>query len=324
MSKPQKSRFALAMTASAWLFLGTGPAVPATVSAHGRPAHLIAELGSATGSTIGPDGALYVTQGASGQIFRIDPKTRKVKTFATGLPPAVIGLGGVMDVAFIGQTAYALVTLVGPDVGGSNIVGIYRRDGPNNWSVLADIGAFAIANPPRTPFDVPTGLQFALDVYQGGFLVTDGHHNRVLRVTLSGAISEFEQFDNIVPTGLTVAGDWVYLAQAGPIPHAPENGKIFLLRPPGSAREVASGASLLVDVELRGRGGLYALSQGKFPPDGAPAEPALPDTGALLRVNWDGSFAVVAGGLDRPVSLEFIRGDAYVVTLGGEVWAIAF
>jgi hypothetical protein len=93
---------------------------------------------------------------------------------------------------------------------------------------------------------------------------------------------------------------------------------------PAPRAEVASGASLLVDVELRGRGGLYALSQGEFPPDGAPATPALPDTGALLKVNWDGGFSVVADGLDRPVSLEFIRGDAYVVTLGGEVRAIAF
>ena len=91
-----------------------------------------------------------------------------------------------MDVAFIGKTAYVLVTLVGPDVGGDDVVGIYRVDGPDSFTVIADIGAFALANPPSTPFDVPTGLQFALDIYRGGFLVTDGHHNRVLQVTLDG------------------------------------------------------------------------------------------------------------------------------------------
>ena len=30
----------------------------------------------------------------------------------------------------------------------------------------------------------------------------------------------------------------------------------------------------------------------------------------------------VAGGLDRPTSLEFIRNSAYVVTLTGEIWTI--
>ena len=34
----------------------------------------------------------------------------------------------------------------------------------------------------HTDFFVPTGVQYALEPYRGGFLVTDGHHNRVLRV----------------------------------------------------------------------------------------------------------------------------------------------
>jgi hypothetical protein len=122
-----------------------------------------------------------------------------------------------------------------------------RIQAPVSIEPIADIGAFALSNPPRTPFDVPTGLQFALDVYRGGFLVTYGHHNRVLRVTLDGTIEEFARFDNIVPTGLAVLGGWVLMA-----------------------REVASGASLLVDDEF-GPGALYALSQGEFPAGGAPA-----------------------------------------------------
>jgi len=89
-------------------------------------------------------------------------------------------------VAFIGQTAYVLITLVGPDVGGGNTVGLYRVDGPTTFTVVADIGAFSLANPPHTEFFVPTGVQFALEPYRGGFLVTDGHHNRVWRVTLDG------------------------------------------------------------------------------------------------------------------------------------------
>jgi hypothetical protein len=54
-------------------------------------------------------------------------------------------------------------------------------------------------------------------------------------------------------------------------------------------------------------------------PEGSPAEP---NTGALVRVNADGTFTVVVDGLDRPTSLELIGNSAYVVTFGGEIWRI--
>ena len=94
--------------------------------------------------------------------------------------------------------------VTGVDVGGTNVVGIYRVDGPESVSVIADIGQFNVVNPPTVPFDLPTGFQFPIEPYRGGFLVTDANLNRVLRVTLDGEISVFIDFDNIVPTGLAV------------------------------------------------------------------------------------------------------------------------
>ena len=286
------------------------------------PAQLLTGLEGGSGSTVGPGGALYVTETNAGRISRVDPKTGDITTFASGLPKSIVGLGGAMDVAFIGTTAYALVTLVGPDVGGSDVVGIYRVDGPDSFTVVADIGAFALSNPPVTPFDIPTGVQYALETYRGGFLVTDGHHNRVLRVTLDGEITELIAFGNIVPTGLAVSGNTVYMAEAGPVPHEPEDGKVVSFGPKSpTATEVASGASLLVDVEFgRGRT-LYALSQGDFG-GGPPGSPAAPNTGSLVKVNGNGTFTVLADGLDRPTSLEFIGNTAYVVTLTGEIWKV--
>src|SRR5215469_15194034 len=72
---------------------------------------LVTGLQGATGSTVGPDGALYVTEGAVGRISRVDPQTGEKTTFASGLPPSIIGIGGAIDVAFIDNIAYALVTL---------------------------------------------------------------------------------------------------------------------------------------------------------------------------------------------------------------------
>jgi sugar lactone lactonase YvrE len=284
---------------------------------------LVSGLEGASGSTVGPGGALYVTEGAAGRVSRVDPDTGEVTPYATGLPPSIVGIGGAMDIAFIGSTAYVLVTLVGPDVGGASAVGIYRVDGPSSFTVVADIGEFALANPPSTAFDVPTGVQYAIQTFRGAFLVTDGHHNRVLHVTLDGEVNELIAFDNIVPTGLAVHGGTVYMAQAGPVPHLPENGKVvsFGSKSP-SATELASGAPLLVDVEF-GRGQrLYALSQGDFPVGNPEGSPASPNTGALVEVNTDGTVTVITDGLNQPTSLEFIGNTAYVVTLNGEIWKI--
>jgi hypothetical protein len=292
----------------------------ASATAH----RLVTGLHRARGSTVGPDGALYVTEAELGRISRVDPKDGTVTTFASGLPTSGSPAGGVVDVAFLGQTAYALTTLVSPDVGGHSADGIYRVDGPSHFSLIADIGAFSAAHlpPPDFPIGVKTGVQYALEPFRRGFLVTDGHHNRVLRVTRDGEITQLMQFGNIVPTGLAVSGNTVYMAEAGPVPHLPENGKVVKFRAKSStATDVAAGAPLLVDVEFgRGRA-LFALSQG-VGSGGPPATPALPNTGALVRVNRNGTFTVITGRLDRPTSLKFIGRTAYIVTLTGEVWTI--
>ena len=107
-----------------------------------------------------------------------------------------------MDVAFVGARAYVLVTLVGSDVGGDDTVGIYRIERDGSHTVVADIGAWSVANPRDTEFFVSTGVQYAMQHYRGGFLITDGHHNRVLHVDRLGLVSEFSTFGNDVPTGL--------------------------------------------------------------------------------------------------------------------------
>ena len=275
----------LLVCAAALALVAPSAAIAAPASGNPTASRLVTGLQGGLGSTIGPDKALYVTETAAGRITRVDPKTGATTTYADGLPKPIIGLGGAMDIAFIGGTAYVLVTLVGPDVGGSDVNGIYRVDGPDSFTVVADIGKFAINHPPATEFEVPSGVQYALEPYRGGFLVTDGHHNRVYRVTLDGEVTVLIAFGNIVPTGLAVRGNTIYMAEAGPVPHLPEDGKVVSFGPKSAtATEVASGSPLLVDVEF-GRGHtLYALSQGIGSGDPA-GSPALPNTGALVKVN---------------------------------------
>jgi len=300
---------------------------PPFMSGPAKP--LVTGLVELQGSTVGPGNDLYVTAPLDGSIWRVNPKTGDFTLFTTGLPkrnpdPFFIG-AGVVDVVFRGATAYALVTGVGSDLGEHDIVGIYRVDGPDSHTIMVDIGAWSIAHPPVPDFFVPTGFQYSFEAYKDGFIVNDGHHNRTLYVTLDGNITELVTFGNVVPTGLEQRGNTIYLTQAGPIPHLPENAKLFSLSSNGTATELASaaglGVGLFVDVEFGPGNTFFTLAQGIWdgPYEGAPA---LPNTGALLVLKPDGKFSVVVDGLNQPTSLEFIGTKAYVVNLVGEVWEI--
>ena len=292
---------------------------------------LVTGLEELQGSTIGPGSDLYVTAPLTGSIWRVDRKSGKTSLFATGLPARIpdpyFQGSGVVDVSFLGGIAYALVTGVAPDLEGNDIVGIYRMDGPNTFTVIADIGAWSEAHPPETSYFLPTGFQYAMQTYKNGFIVTDGHHNRVLQVGLDGEITELVAFGNVVPIGLALQGNTVYIGQAGPIPHVPEDSKVFSFTMQSlTPTQLASGVGLeniglLADLEFGPGGDLYGILQGFWdgPFEGAPADP---NTGALVRVNPDGTFTILLDGLNQPTSLEIIGNTAYVVSLAGEVWTI--
>jgi len=347
-------RFSLFIAALGLVAVVSAP----TASAHDRTGPEVSRLASfgdgsfVTGSTIGPHGALYVTDGSAGNVLRIDRRSGRVTTYATGLPPKAFptDIGGPVDVAFVGRTAYVLVTLVSGEITGAGPFGdpddkngIYRLERDGSFTLVADIGAWSVANPPEPAFFVDTGVQYAMEPYHGGFLVTDGHHNRLLRVERNGSIHEVATLGNVVPTGLEVAKDRVFFTEAGPIPHEPEDGKVLALcrgvrhrhdgdhgrcrRHQSDPRVLASGASMLIDVERGPHGKLYALSQGQWDGVGE-GSPASANTGRLVVVEHDGDLTPVVDArgrelvLDRPTSIEFVGHTAYVVSVTGDVYRV--
>ncbi|MBW9111950.1 hypothetical protein JNB63_20000 [Microbacterium trichothecenolyticum] len=88
---------------------------------------------------------------------------------------------------------------------------IYRVDDADRFTVIANLGDWSAQNPPPPDIDffLARGVQYAMHAIWGGPLVTDGHHNRVLRMSMSGDITLVEQFGNIVPTGITALGPLV-------------------------------------------------------------------------------------------------------------------
>jgi len=299
----------------------------------------LTEFGSddfVTGSTIGPDGALYVTDGSTGEILRINLPDAVVSTYATGLPPKAFqgeDIGGPTDVAFMDGTAYVIVSLVSGAIEGDAFGdpkaknGLYRIEPGGTPTLVADLGQWSIDHPPQPQFVVDTGVFFSLQPYDGGFLVTDAHHNRVLWVGLDGAVNEVATFGNEVPVGLETAEGQFFLTQLGPIPHLPEAGKILSVQKGGKPIDIAGGATMLIDVEQGPGGTLYAVSQGEWDGVGEGSR-AKPDTGRLLVVGAEGKLTPVldAGGkelvLDRPTSVEFVGSTAYVVSVTGNVYRV--
>ena len=213
-------------------------------------------------------------RGPSGATVRVDTLTGASTTYASGLPTHPVG--GVFDVAFIDDTAYALVTLVGPDVGGTATGGIYRIDDADSSTLVADLATWATTNPPPTSFDVPSGVQYALEPFGDGFLASDGHHNRLLFVALSGEVFQAAQFGNIVPTGLEVYGSRRTSAERGSIPHDRADGKVVVGSP--LAHPVPRGGIGLQPHRGRRSGVVWPdeLSQGDSPGQVPAGLPALP------------------------------------------------
>ena len=249
----------------------------------------------------------------------------RVTTFASGLPPAIpeVGIGGAIDVAFAGGSAYVLVTLVGPVFGQTDVVnGIYRIEKDGTATAIADIGAWSITILPRPTSSSPAASSTRWRSTTADSWSPTGTTTACCASRAPVTSARRSRSATSSPRASRSAAGRSTWARPARSRISRPNGKVVTFTPNSAATELASGASLIVDVEFGPGRRLYALSQGSWdlPPtpenEGAPASP---DTGRLLRVTRDGSFASVVERLDRPTSVDFIGKTAFVVTLTGKV-----
>ena len=84
----------IGLALSCVIILGSGKADARNIPSRGPNAELLVTgLEGGSGSTLGPGGALYVTEANAGRISRVDPLTGEITTFASGLPKAAMNLG---------------------------------------------------------------------------------------------------------------------------------------------------------------------------------------------------------------------------------------
>ncbi len=314
---------------------------------------LVGGLLQPKGLEVGPDGFIYIAEsgtggdtdftldgqafknGYTGRISKVDADSGARTTVVEGLPSnASVERGeavGPADVAFIGSTLYYLQTHAGDAWGFDDFeTGIYRVDDNGDLTLVADIGAFNASNPVAaitsgTQVDVePGGNPYAMEERNGALWVSDGNHNRLMRVETNGAIEEITEFpDHPVSTGLDFGPNGTpYVAYLGQAPFFPEDGKVVTVNPlSGAITEVASGQPWMTDVEFGPGGKLYGTQFNNQP---ALEESSVgPFQGTVLTVNDDGTMSPLVTGLSFPTFIEFDGETAYVtnwsVTPMGEI-----
>jgi sugar lactone lactonase YvrE len=289
------------------------------------------------GLKFGPDGKLYVAEGGfpvnptvaapAGQgglcsagahgpgdyfgsttgsrISRIDSHGH-VETFVDGLPSSQGGglASGVADVAFVGNTLYAVLAGAGCSHGVPSIPnGVIRVNRDRTWTLIANLSVFQQNHPVAHPTDPisgdfePDGTWYSIITVGDDLYAVEPNHGELDRITTSGNVTRVADISasqgHVVPTVAAYDGDFFYVSNLGGF--GPEDlnlQSVYRISHGGHVKVVATGLSKVLGIALDKRDHLYVLESSYSATNPGPD----PATGRLIRILPNGTQKVLIDG----------------------------
>lgn len=299
------------------------------------------------GLKFGPDGYLYVAEGGLGGtnqnagceqvIPPIGPYTggmtgRISKVSSAGVRSTVVDnlpssqtsaatgslVSGVADVAFIGNTLYAILAGAGCSHGVPQIPnGIIRVNSDGSWDMIADLSTWQqshpVAHPEEEDFE-PDGTWYSMINVRGNLYAIEPNHGEMVKVTPSGDISRVIDISatqgHIVPTSVDFHGNF-FIGNLHPFPIVDGSSNIYKVTPSGQIKIWQTGFTTILGVTFDREDRMYVLENTIGNPE------PTPGTGEILRVDPSGSREVIADGLFLPTAMTFGPDGALYVSNKG-------
>jgi sugar lactone lactonase YvrE len=342
-------------------FAGEATVVPSHATGSAVATVFATGLVNPRGLKFGPDGKLYVAEGGfpvpptigappglgglcstggdgpgeyfgsttGSRISRIDASGH-VETFVDGLPSSVAGpfASGVADVAFVGNTLYAIFAGAGCSHGVPSIPnGVIRVNSDRSWTMIANLSAFQQAHPVANPTDPitgdfePDGTWYSMIAVRGDLYAIEPNHGELDKITPSGEVSRVVDISasqgHVVPTVVTQHGVF-YVSNLGRFDtDAINTQSVYHITPSGNIKVVATGLSKVLGIAFDRRDRMYVLESSFSTSDPFP-EPA---TARLIRILPNGKQEVLIDGssgiLSVPAGMTFgPDGALYISNIG--------
>ncbi len=262
---------------------------------------------SSVGLCPGLEGEEYFGSPTGGRISKVSPggtRTTVTDNLPTSAGPGILGVG---DVAFIGNTLYALLNGGGCSHGVPTVPnGIVKINSNGTFSVVADLGSWQVTHPvanPAADFE-PEGTWYSMVAVKNAFYAIDPNHGELVKVTTDGNITRVVDISktqgHIVPTALDYQGNF-YVGNLGIFPIVDGSSSIYKITPGGQIKIVETGFTTVLAVVFDNRARMYVLENttgNLFP---------TPFTGRIIRVNPNGTKDVIAEGLALPTGMTLAR-----------------
>ncbi|MEP7372736.1 MAG: ScyD/ScyE family protein [Chitinophagaceae bacterium] len=245
-------------------------------------------------------------------------------------------VSGVGDIAFIGNTLYAVLAGAGCSHGVSSVPnGVIRVNSNKTWKLIANLSDFQKANPVQNPEEddfEPDGTWYSMINVRDELYAVEPNHGEMVKVSF-GERHDWDRWDrdrdrrrkpkisrvidisasqgHIVPTAVAFNDGNFYVGNLNPFPIVDGSSSIYKITPWGHIQVWAEGFTTIVGVAFDRHERMYVLENttgNLFP---------TPGTGKIIRVNRSGEKETIVTGLNLPTAMTFgPDGNLYVSVWG--------